>query len=408
MKKHEKTGKSTYHRNLYLFMVFFACFFFVLIFAFFNGKIFAQDEQEVSSDAQQEIYYRNQNPIDLEEILAQNSEADIQEEMCTEEVDLEYTTRYQQDSSLPKDTVQVLQEGRAGTKNVIVIKKYQNGELISEQQVAENIMKAPVDRMVRIGTGNGYSYKISEGDKVYVVAESVAVRLQPNQSTEKIGTLNQKDEAQVLKIEGDWLFVSNIEIKGYVPMNCMTAKNPNQEDLAENAQYSKQQLLSNLSFEMDLRKPSGFSLEQFKQVLSGDKNDKKGVFEQNAEYFYYAEKQYGINGIFVASVGIHESAWGASTIANNKKNLFGYGAVDSNPYGGSYSFGSYAEGIDLISRVFVKYYLNPAGTTIYDGTATSGKFYSGPTLNAVNKRYASDKNWAKCVYKWMEYLYHKL
>ena len=408
MKKHEKIRKSTCYQNLYLFMVFFACFFFMLIFTFFNGKIFAQDEQEVSSDSVEEIYYRNQNPIDLEKILAQNSEADIQEEMCIEEVDLEYTTRYQQDSKLPKDTVQILQEGRAGTKNVIVVKKYQNGELISEQQVAENIMKAPVDRMVRIGTGNGYCYKISEGDKAYVVAESVVVRLQPDSSSEKIGTFNQNDEAQVLKIEGDWLFVSNTEIKGYVPMNCMTAKNPNQEDLAKNAQYTKQQLLQNLSFEMDLRKSSGFSLEQFKQVLSGDKNDKKGVFEQNPEYFYYVEKQYGINGIFVASVGIHESAWGTSTIANKKKNLFGYGAVDSNPYGGSYSFSTYAEGIDLISRMFVKYYLNPAGSIIYDGTKTSGKFYSGPTLNAVNKRYASDKNWANGVYKWMEYLYHKL
>jgi len=82
--------------------------------------------------------------------------------------------------------------------------------------------------------------------------------------------------------------------------------------------------------------------------------------------------------------------------------------VDSNPYGGSYSFSTYAEGIDLISRMFVKYYLNPAGSIIYDGTKTSGKFYSGSTLSAVNKRYASDKNWANGVYKWMEYLYGKL
>ena len=87
MKKHEKIRKSTCYQNLYLFMVFFACFFFMLIFTFFNGKIFAQDEQEVSSDSVEEIYYRNQNPIDLEKILAQNSEADIQEEMCIEEVD---------------------------------------------------------------------------------------------------------------------------------------------------------------------------------------------------------------------------------------------------------------------------------------------------------------------------------
>ena len=38
-----------------------------------------------------------------------------------------------------------------------------------------------------------------------------------------------------------------------------------------------------------------------------------------------------------------------------------------------------------------------------------GKFYSGAsTLSAVNNKYASDKNWANGVYKWMEYLYNKI
>ncbi len=106
--------------------------------------------------------------------------------------------------------------------------------------------------------------------------------------------------------------------------------------------------------------------------------------------------------------GIHESGWGQSTIANQKKNLFGYGAVDSNPYGGAYSFGDYAEGIDLVARVFVQYYLNPKGSSIYDGSLASGKFYSGPNLSAVNAKYASDKNWANAVYQWMEYLYNKI
>ena len=40
------------------------------------------------------------------------------------------------------------------------------------------------------------------------------------------------------------------------------------------------------------------------------------------------------------------------------KNLFGYGAYDSNPYNGAYEFTKYSESIDLISRVLVKYYLN--------------------------------------------------
>ena len=92
----------------------------------------------------------------------------------------------------------------------------------------------------------------------------------------------------------------------------------------------------------------------------------------------------------------------------NKKNLFGYRAYDRDPSGSASSFSSYAEGIDLVSRVFVKYYVNPKGTPIYGGETAVATYYKGSTLTAVNKSYASDKNWANCVYKWMLYLYNKL
>ena len=180
-------------------------------------------------------------------------------------------------------------------------------------------------------------------------------------------------------------------------------KTPKNDSINSNSNGGKSSLL----FEMALNKPSGFSLEQFKIALS-DSKDVNKVFEQNAEYFYYIEEQYNINGIFVASIGIHESAWGTSRIAKNKYNLFGYGAYDSNPYNGAYSFSSYSESIDLLARVLVKYYLNPKGTLIYDGQVASGKYYNGSTLSAVNQKYATDKNWANCVYKFMEYLYNKI
>lgn len=164
---------------------------------------------------------------------------------------------------------------------------------------------------------------------------------------------------------------------------------------------------NNLSFNIALNKKSGLSLEQFKKILT-DSKDKNKVFEDNAQYFYYIEDQYNINGVFVASLGIHESGWGTSTIARKKYNLFGYGAYDSNPYNGAYTFENYSESIDLIARVLVKYYLNLKGTKIYDGETASGKYYNGNTLTAVNKKYATDKNWANAIYKHMKYLYDKI
>ena len=120
------------------------------------------------------------------------------------------------------------------------------------------------------------------------------------------------------------------------------------------------------------------------------------------------EQEYNANGLFIAALGIHESNWGTSTISVQKKNLFGYGAYDSNPYNGAYTFDNYAESIDLVSRVFVKYYLNPKNATIYDGQVANGSYYNGNTLSAVNKKYATDKNWANSVYNWMTYLYNRL
>lgn len=406
MKKHNKTLKVEH--KMYVVTTLLLCLFFMLVAMFFAGNIFAINQEKITEISKEEIC-KNKNPIDLESVMSENSKQDIKDEIIVEEVDLEYTTRYQNNPELATGVVQVLQEGRVGTKNVVIRKKYQENGLIEEEQVSENLIKAPVERIVEIGIGSRYNpEKVNEGDMVYAVANSASVRLVLDENAEKICTLNKDDSAKILKIEGDWYFISTIEIKGYITKDCVTTKNPKKEENNETAQYSKQQLLTNLRFDMDLRKPSGLNLEQFKKVLSNDTNDKKKVFEENAEYFYYIEKQYQINGIFVASVGIHESAWGTSGIANAKKNLFGYGAVDSNPYGTSYSFGTYAEGIDLIARVFVKYYLNPPGRMIYDGSKTTGKFYMSSDLSGINARYASDKNWSSAVYKWMQYLYQKL
>lgn len=173
-------------------------------------------------------------------------------------------------------------------------------------------------------------------------------------------------------------------------------------------EYSKSELLKTLSKNMALNKPSGLTLNQFKKIFENESKDKNGVFKENAEYFYYVEQTYGINGVFVAAIGIHESAWGTSKIATNKNNLFGYGAYDMNAYASAYKYNGYAAGIDMIARVLMKNYLNPKGTSLYNDEQATGKYYNGNTLSAVNKKYATDNKWADSVYTWMCYLYNKL
>ena len=81
MKKHEKTQIRIEDGKLYMCMAFLMCFFFALIFTFFGGRILAEDGMEASANPVEEVYDKNQNPIDLEQILAENTDGNVQEQI---------------------------------------------------------------------------------------------------------------------------------------------------------------------------------------------------------------------------------------------------------------------------------------------------------------------------------------
>ena len=297
-----------------------------------------------------EIAQNEIKQLDLTEIINKNTADILTEQILVEEEDIEYKTIYMNNPEYPKGSIQVLQEGRDGKQNIITKKKYCNGELI-EEATDTQINIASTDRIVQIGTANYKSnYKVKVGDSLYVTSETASVRMEPDGSSTKIRTLKKEDKVKVLETKDGWHYISYSTTKGWVQADCLTYIDPNANKYDEAAgTYTKAQLLAKLSQSMSLNKASGFSLDQFKKVLSGNKSDKNSILANNAEYFYYAEKQYNINGIFLAAVAIHESNWGTSKIAINKNNLFGYGASDSNPYNNAKDFDTYAEGIDLVS-----------------------------------------------------------
>ncbi len=353
----------------------------------------------------------NTKKIDIEEIVENNTKVQKIEVLEEQETDVEFTTQYIENSSLAKGKMQVLQEGVDGKQNAILKNIYEGDELISSTQVSSRITKASVDKIVQIGTG-AYSnnYVPVVGDILQATSTTLAIRLNPDENSDKVITINKGDKVTLKAKQNDWYYVSYDNYLGWAKSESLAYVDPNGTGDGDenNIQYTKEQLTQNLGFSMLLNRPSGLTLDQFRQIFENDSNDVNDVFKNNADYFYYIEQQYNINGIFVAAVGIHESGWGTSSISKNKKNLFGYGAYDSDPSGSAYTFQSYSEGIDLVARVFVKYYLNPAGTPIYGGETATGTYFEGATLTAVNTRYATDKNWANAVYKWMTYLYNKL
>ena len=370
---------------------------------FLNNEIYAKE-----TSIEQEIKISNANKIDekdIEEKIKANINEPI-EEIETKQEEIEYITEYKTNNKLPKGTLQVIQEGRTGMQEVVIKKKYENGNVISEEQLSSKILKSSINKIVEVGSSSTIKkYDPQIGETAYVTSDRLSVMIEPKEDSQKIATLLKTDEITILEKNEDWYYINSKNSTGWVKKESI-ASNKNYE-IQEEVQNNNSNITKNINFDIQLNKPSNLSLEQFKQILT-DSKDVNKIFSQNAEYFYYIEKQYNINGVFVAAVAIHESNWGTSNISKQKNNLFGYGAYDNSPYKSAYNFSNVSEGIDLIARVFVKYYLNPKGTNIYSNEKAIGTYYNGPTLSGVNKRYATDKNWANKVYSHMSYLYDKL
>lgn len=410
MKTKEKKIKITLKTIIFIAFGFFAILYLIIFYNMYFpvNKSYAT---ETGIEPEQETKISNAKKIDIEQIINENTNDGQTEQTTKKEEVLEYLTQYRTNKEIPKGISVVVQEGMQGKQEITIKTTYdKEGNIISEEQIGATVTKSSANKIVEIGRANYTSnYKVKVGDTIYVTSDMLAIWSEPSEDSRKITTLKQNDEIKVLETTQNWYKISYENTIGWVKSECTIHINPNKNQETETsiATKSKAQLLLTLNINMQLNKPSGLTLEQFKKVLS-DEKDKNKIFTNNAEYFYYIEKQYNINGIFVAAVGIHESAWGTSKIALQKNNLFGYGAYDSNPYNGAYEFANYSECIDLIARVFVKYYLNPSGTSIYGGEKATGTYYNSATLSGVNTKYASDKNWANAVFSHMKYLYNNL
>lgn len=375
----------------------------IYTFTFHLNQSYAETVSEV-----EDFQISKANLIEIDKVIQENQGKKIKEEFYQEEEILEYITKYQVNPEVPKGISYVIQEGRQGKQIITKMKTYEEKILVKEEMVSSKVTKASFNKIIEVGGNEKTSnHKVKIGEEVFVTTDRLPLYLEPNEESNRLMTLSKNDKVKVNQITQNFYQVEVGKKVGFIKQECTTyfsKETPNEE---QEGNISKQQLLAKLDFNMKLNEPSGFTLEQFKKVLKDDK-DKNAIFEKQAEYFYYIEKQYQINGIFVASVGVHESAWGTSQIAREKYNLFGYGAYDQRPYESAYHFSDYSESIDLVARVFAKYYLNPKGTSIYGGEVAIGNYYNGPTLSGVNQKYATDNNWSKAVYSYMKYFYNKL
>lgn len=163
--------------------------------------------------------------------------------------------------------------------------------------------------------------------------------------------------------------------------NKLNVKQTSKADLTSMANSNSNRLASNGRFNpTDVTERSGDSAGLINAKLSGTPMAGLG------DAFKAAEDKYGVNAMFLAGLGIHESNYGKSRIATDKNNLFGFQAYDNSPYASAGSFSSMEECIDKVAQYLSENYLNP-----------SGKYFNGYGVSDIGQRYATDPNWATAI-----------
>lgn len=163
-----------------------------LLFFLFKSVYFVEGTSQ-AQEVSHLVLNKNNFPINIDEILKENTNEKIEEEIISEEIDLEYQTVYITNSKLPSGTFYITQMGVIGKQEVIRIKKYKNDILNSEEIVANNVKTAAINKVVEIGTGSGKNYyKLKENDIVFVTPNALIVKALPSNESENIGTLTKR------------------------------------------------------------------------------------------------------------------------------------------------------------------------------------------------------------------------
>ena len=101
-----------------------------------------------------------------------------------------------------------------------------------------------------------------------------------------------------------------------------------------------------------------------------------------------AEEKYGVNALIILGVAINESGWGTSTIAQQKNNLFGIKAYDSNT-GAADVFATPGDSVlEFAKNYMSKGYTNPTDWRHFGGLL-------GNKGVGANVKYASDPFWGE-------------
>lgn len=160
--------------------------------------------------------------------------------------------------------------------------------------------------------------------------------------------------------------------------------------VSEKASENKTTKNLTLSVNSDLRVASNVTPEEIDLMLEGTKLHGLG------SAFVEAEQKYGVNALYMMGLACLESAYGNSTYAQKRNNLYGWNAVDSNPNNAS-TFSSKKEATLYVASKLQSNYLTEGGA-----------YFEGYSARAVDVHYCTDKAHADKIVNIVERLVKKL
>lgn len=132
----------------------------------------------------------------------------------------------------------------------------------------------------------------------------------------------------------------------------------------------------NIDVNSDLRILSNLTADEYNKMLENTELNNLGNALEKAE------KEYGINGLYLMGLACLESGYGKSEFARKRNNLVGWNAVNSNPNKAS-CFESKEECILYVAERLKTNYLNE-----------NGCYFNGYSARAIDVKYCTDKKHA--------------
>ncbi|WP_230574477.1 SH3 domain-containing protein [Bacillus rhizoplanae] len=229
------------------------------------------------------------------------------------------------------------------------------------------------------------------GDRVYVKIDDTTGYVNINDVTLYPNMLHESTSYYTVKDGKLYHYAYNASSKKYTTSQIGNASKHLKEGERYEA-FDKTQIGGQDSYQyfeyMPLRVTSiytGKDIDDFLRKYSPD-----SPLIGTGQYFVNAAQKYSLNAGYLVSHAVLESGWGKSRIAQDKKNLFGFRAVDSDPYNGATAFNTWEEGIDFCASYIDQNYLNPNGWTYNGGNL-------GDKSQGMNVMYASDENWGQQI-----------